>query len=82
MGLKVTKQLLRSQQLKESKIRHYSEEIETLQHCLLDSQSLVHSLKEELADKEKLAVHSHQLHKKIKEKENEIKELLLKVQVC
>ena len=38
-------------------------------------------LKEELADKEKLAMHSHQLHKQIKENENEIKKLLIKVQV-
>lgn len=81
MGLKATKQLLRSQQVKESKIKSYSEEIETLQRRLLDSERLVKMLQEQLLDKERLAVHSHQLHQQVTDKENNIQELSLKLQV-
>lgn len=73
--------MLRSQQNKESKIKHYTEEIELLLRRLTDSESVVNSLKEQLEDRDRLAQHSQHLHEQVTEKEQNIQGLALKVQV-
>ena len=81
IGLKATKHLLRSQQIKESKIRRYSEELEILQQRVKETEKRNKMLNEEIKDKETLTLHSHQLHQQIGIKDNEIQSQVERLQV-
>jgi outer dense fiber protein 2 len=81
IGLKATKHLLRSQQIKESKIRRYSEELEILQQRVKETEKRNKMLNEEIKDKETLTLHSHQLHQQIGIKDNEIQSQVERLQL-
>lgn len=81
IAIKSLKHIIRSQQKKESKLKHYTEDIEVLIHRLSDSETTVHLLRSQLEDKEQLALHSQQLHEQVSEKEKEAQTLLLRLQV-